>query len=61
MPDITDKTSAELVANMYEFTLSPGLAAIVDELNGRIIEENDDDDTPQHRNGIRPGHAPILP
>jgi hypothetical protein len=33
----------------------------VDELRARLIKENDADDSPQHRGGIRPTHQPINP
>lgn len=33
----------------------------VDELEYRIIKQDDDDDTPEHRGGVRPKHRPILP
>lgn len=55
-----EKTTIELlaIAGNPEHTL--WTAALL-ELNDRVIEENDDDDSPQHRGGVRPGHAPILP
>lgn len=31
------------------------------EIEDRVIEASDADDDTQHRGGIRPGHAPILP
>lgn len=33
----------------------------IDELKFRVIKQDDDDDTPQHRGGVRPTHAPIVP
>lgn len=55
-----EKTTIELIDIVSNCEHTLYTAACI-ELADRIIEENDADDSPQHRGGIRPYRAPIVP
>lgn len=56
-----EKTTQELLEVIQAGFLSQPQGEALAELLDRVIEENDDDDSVQHRGGIRPHHAPIVP
>lgn len=56
-----EKTTEELLTIIQQGFLSQPQGAALAELQARMIAENDDDDSVQHRGGIRPKHAPIVP
>lgn len=58
MPNLKHLTTMQLLAEFDQYMLQQEVAAIVTELKEREIKENDEDDTPQHRGGIRPEQAP---
>jgi len=60
MPNIQNFTTEELLEALGQY-VAPAGDALFAELTGREIKEDDDDDTLQHRGGIRPRHAPIVP
>lgn len=57
MEELTTIQLLDIIANIEAANWTMALQ----ELESRVIQENDADDTPQHRGGIRPTHAPIVP
>lgn len=61
MPDITTKTTEELLAIIANGNLNtPAQNALNEILNNRIIKEGDSDDGAAYRGGVRPAHAPKI-
>jgi len=60
MPNIQNFTTEELLEALGQY-VAPAGDDLFEELVSRVIKENDDDDSEQHRGGIRPRHAPIVP
>lgn len=67
MPDVTTKTTVELLDQIGSAPLNSTQQAAFNELkNSRVIKEGDDDDivnggVETTRGGIRPKHAPLVP
>ena len=59
MPNIQNFTTEELLDAMDQF-VAPAGQAYLDELRAREIKQDDEDDTEQHRGGIRPNHQPLV-
>ena len=60
MPQTPENMSTmELLNELQQYILNPGMQ-YYNELLNREIKEEDDDDTEQHRGGVRPYHAPLV-
>lgn len=56
-----EQTTEQLLEVIQQGFLSAPQGEALTELQARIIKENDEDDSAQHRGGVRPLHAPIVP
>lgn len=59
--NMEEQTTAQLLETIQAGFLSQPQSEALDELFARIIKQNDVDDSAQHRGGVRPNHAPIVP
>lgn len=61
MPDVTDLDTIDLLNETDQYPLSAPMATIITELKRRVIKQNDPEDNPQVRGGVRPKKHSIVP
>lgn len=56
-----NRTTEDLISQLALYITHATGIAMREELEYRLIKENDADDSPQHRGGARPTHQPLNP